>query len=76
MSSSTLQGEYEGDTLAGRWEGFGTYSVTAHGQQCSYTGNFEDGLFHGSGTMYVKGGKLEGRWENGKMVEGMWRTVT
>jgi hypothetical protein len=70
MSSSILQGEYEGASQGGRWDGFGTYSVVAHGQQCSYTGSFENGVFHGAGTMYVKGGKLEGRWEHGKMVDG------
>ncbi len=69
---SLLQGEYQGETISGRYEGFGTYNVTVNNQQCSYTGNFENGQFHGAGTLYVNGGKFEGRWEFGKMVEGIF----
>ncbi len=71
-TSSILQGEYIGDTSAGRWEGPGEYTVAVNGQQCGYSGSFENGVFHGSGTLYVKDGKFEGRWENGKMIDGMY----
>lgn len=63
-------GDYEGETNGGRYEGFGTYKLMVGSHQCSYVGNFENGLFHGPGTLYVKGGKFEGRWESGRLVDG------
>jgi len=35
-----------------------------------YEGNFDDGLFHGDGTMYYSSGsRIEGVWEKGKCVQ-------
>jgi len=35
-----------------------------------YEGNFDDGLFHGDGSMYYpSGSRIEGVWEKGKCVQ-------
>jgi hypothetical protein len=35
-----------------------------------YVGNFLDGMFHGEGTLFVKGGYYQGDFEQGKLAEG------
>jgi len=32
-----------------------------------YEGEFENGQFHGKGTLYFKEGKFEGTWKHGKV---------
>mmetsp|Transcript_21498 Transcript_21498/g.31213 ORF Transcript_21498/g.31213 Transcript_21498/m.31213 type:complete len:180 (+) Transcript_21498:141-680(+) len=59
--------KHKGGLVGSRFDGHGNYD-SAHGGK--YIGNFLEGLFHGEGTLYVKGGYFKGEWEYGKMVEG------
>jgi hypothetical protein len=53
----SYEGEYEG----GRFGHHGTYV----GENGKYVGDFQNGLFHGNGILYVKGGRFEGLWDKG-----------
>jgi hypothetical protein len=65
--SGLLGGNYEGETIDGRFHGRGVYSM---GEHWRYEGNFLDGQFHGEGILYVKGGSYQGFWKDGKLVDG------
>ncbi|RZC40947.1 MORN repeat-containing protein 5 [Asbolus verrucosus] len=60
-----------GSSYTGKWNALG---MDVHGSyifphRCEYEGGFEDGRFHGRGTLsYPMGQKLEGLWHKGKMV--------
>lgn len=58
--------QYEGSTGFGRYCGQGVLQL-ADGNR--YEGEFRNGQFHGRGTLFFPEGKLEGTWENGKVLE-------
>ena len=66
--ANVLGGSYEGSIVDDRFQGAGKY--TAPDDKGAYIGGFHNGQFHGEGTMYVKGGKFVGLWEQGKLVKG------
>jgi len=65
-----LCADYEGEWAHGRYSGPGVFS----NEKGKYVGEFENFQFHGEGTFYCPtnkgGGRWEGTWENGVMVEG------
>ena len=63
---NNIGGKYEGNSFAGRIVGTGTYKFKDY----EYSGGFYDGLFHGEGTLTVPGGRFEGVFENGILIEG------
>ena len=56
---------YEGDFVNGKFHGDGVYHF--YEEQKTYTGQFEDNMMHGQGTMvYADGSKYEGQFREGK----------
>ena len=65
-------GSYEGEYAHGRYNGAGRYE----NDQGVYVGDFDNGHFHGDGSLYLPqekgGGRWEGYWENGSLIEGRY----
>ncbi|KAG2378226.1 hypothetical protein C9374_008369 [Naegleria lovaniensis] len=64
-----INAKYSGDEKNGRMEGEKCrFSYVMEGMR--YEGEMKDGQFHGKGTLYYSSGaKLEGQWEEGRLVE-------
>ncbi|GLD95297.1 hypothetical protein PINS_up003941 [Pythium insidiosum] len=56
--------KYEGGKSFGRFCGYGELDLPDGNR---YEGEFFNGQFHGSGTLFFREGKLEGKWEHGKV---------
>lgn len=55
---------YEGSKSFGRFWGHGCLQLPDGNR---YEGEFQNGQFHGKGTLFFAEGKLQGVWENGKV---------
>ncbi|KAK2951960.1 putative radial spoke head 1 [Blattamonas nauphoetae] len=66
LTGSTFEGEPHRGVV--KMEGQGKFTFP-NGDV--YDGNFEDGMFHGNGTLYIsEKGKFVGRWDRGRVIDG------